>query len=286
MRILILSAICILTVACAVAQPATDIYLFDLELTASTVVLSNPKNITKRAGYDNQPHFHPEQSLLYFVSADTTGATDIFEFNYTTGQQRRITQTSDREYSPTVTPDKKHLSCILQTAKGAQHLVRYPIAGGNADTLINDKVVGYHAWATPDKVLIFTLPQPFKLELVDIASGQDTTIAESIGRSIHRAPRGLMSFVKKVADNDYEIRLLNANTLEVLTLSKALPGVEHDMAWTPDGKALMSEGTNLYFNSGDTWIRAEFSGGMAPGIISRIAVSPDAKKIALVIAEK
>ena len=41
----------------AVAQPNTEVYLFDLDRTDGKINLSNPKNISNNEGYDNQPSF-------------------------------------------------------------------------------------------------------------------------------------------------------------------------------------------------------------------------------------
>ncbi len=150
------------------AQPATDIYLFNIKSKRSQVLLENPQNITIHPGYDNQPFFHPTEPLLYFAAANNEGRTDIIEFNLKSKTTRTITETYDREYSPTVTPDRKYLSCILQTDSGKQHLVRYPIEGGKADTLVNDLVVGYHAWLSENTLSMFVLPQPSKLVIRDL----------------------------------------------------------------------------------------------------------------------
>src|SRR5690349_13117285 len=108
-RILIL-CLCVVTALQAQQIPGSEIYLFDLKNGKDGIVLSNPKNITNHSGYDNQPFFHPEKPLLYFSSANEDTRTDIVEYDLTTGTFRKITSTQEREYSPTVTPDKKFIS--------------------------------------------------------------------------------------------------------------------------------------------------------------------------------
>jgi Tol biopolymer transport system component len=287
-RILILL---IFSISSAVAQPpGTEIYLFDLKVKSGKVILRNPKNITNRKGYDNQPFFHPEKGVLYFVSADEEGRTDIMEYNYTSGETKKFATTHDREYSPIVTPDKQFISCILQRDSGAQDLVKYPIAGGEPQVLINDLTVGYHAWADPGQVVVFTLPRPFKLQLVDVASKQYTVVATEIGRSIHKIPRqNAISFLQKVKDDEWVINKLNPTTKEVSLIAKSLPGNEHDMAWTPDGKMIMSKDKELFvFSPGkqDGWTPVVITSEVALSTLSRLAISPDGKKIALVVSEQ
>lgn len=287
MRSLIIYILVATTIA-VVAQPATDIHLYDLVTTDSVLLLSNGKNITPRAGYDNQPHFHQKKPLLFFVSADAQGRTDIFEHNYRKGRERRVTQTHDKEYSPTLTPDGRFLSCILQKDNGAQYLVKYPVRGGGADTLINNRIIGYHAWVNERQVLVFTLPQPFNLELIDVTTGIAHTLTDSIGRSLHRIPGTRnMSFIQRTPANDFEIRMLEVAPVRISTIAKALPGTEHDMAWTPDKKILMSSGKDLFVldQLSGAWKKVKFTGTTPAGNITRIAVSADGKKIALVISE-
>src|SRR5262245_13514026 len=110
----------VLSLSSAQAQPGSEIYLFDLSLKKSSVALKNPVNITGRVGYDNQPYFHPDLPLIFFTSADTSGRTDIRSYDYKKKTLIVITESPEREYSPTVTPDKGHLSCIIQRDNGAQ----------------------------------------------------------------------------------------------------------------------------------------------------------------------
>jgi len=61
-------------------------------------------NITNHKGYDNQPYFHPDEPVIYYSSFNEEGRSDIKSYNYKTGVTSNITTTSEREYSPTVTP--------------------------------------------------------------------------------------------------------------------------------------------------------------------------------------
>ncbi len=66
----------------AFGQPGTEIYLFDMKVKKGTVFITNPRNITHRPGYDNQPFFHPDEPLIYYAAADTSGRTDIMVYDY------------------------------------------------------------------------------------------------------------------------------------------------------------------------------------------------------------
>lgn len=273
----------------AASQPGTEIFLFDLKKKQGVYRLENGRNITNRPGYDNQPFFHPDKPLLFFVAADGDGRTDIFKYDYETDVQTQVTRTSEREYSPTVTPDKKYISCIIQKDDGAQDLGRYPIDGGAAEILIDNLVVGYHAWIDDDRLAVFVLPRPFRLHLVDLTKDKDTVMAQDIGRSLNRVPgTEAISFVQKDGD-EWTIRKLDGETGTMSVLTKSISTAEHDMTWTPNGYIIMSDGNKLYYWSPEsedgTWTEITFREDRPSQSISRIAVSADGRLIALVINE-
>ncbi len=267
--------------------PGTDIYLFDLKKKKGTIVLSNPANITARPGYDNQPFFHPDKPLLYYASADATGRTDILEYNYETGTTRKLTETPEREYSPTVTPDKKFISCIIQRDNGAQDLGKYPIDGGVPVVLIKNLTVGYHAWMDEKRLIAFILPQPFTLQLVDVETGEATILAENIGRSLHKIPKeNAMSFVQQQPDKTWVIKKLNTGNLAVTTLAALSTEKEPLLTWTPDGTLLRSMELEIYAmkpGKNKTWNKVEIQTALTG--ISRMAVNPRGDKMAIVVSE-
>lgn len=278
--------LCFVTSLYAQQPPGTEIYVFDLSIKKSKVKISNPQNITNRPGYDNQPFFHPDKTLIYYTSAAADGKTDIKEYNYTTKATRNITTTSDREYSPTVTPDKLFLSCIIQRDNGAQDLGKYPINGGEPEVLINTLTVGYHAWINQDELLLFVLGDTMTLHRVNLTSRKDETIAQNIGRSLHAIPQSkAMSFVQKVLEKEWFIKKINEDG-SLTTIKSTLPGRE-DLAWTPDGKIFMSDGKGLFYywpGKQESWQPIELP-AFATGTITRLAISSTGNKLAIVVSE-
>jgi hypothetical protein len=290
MKKLLVPVWCLVSVGIQAQQPpATDIYLFDLVQRKGTVTLRNPKNITSRPGYDNQPFFHPDKPLLYYASADDSGRTDIIEYNYQTHASRKFTTTPEREYSPTVTPDKKFISCILQRDNGAQDLVKYPIAGGDPVVVINNLTVGYHAWADNEHLIAFILPQPFTLQWVDVKNQTKKVVAENIGRSLHKIPREKdLSFVQQQPDKTWVIRKLSLPALSVTDLAAITTEKEPLISWTADGKILRSDDWKIYFlepGASAEWKQADIQSLLPLKGITRMAVSQSGKKIAVVVEE-
>jgi hypothetical protein len=274
-------------VAYAQQPPGSEIYLLDITVKKSGVTVSNPQNLTNKPGYDNQPFFHPDKQLLYYTSANTEGKTDLMEYNLKSKVSKNLITTSDREYSPTVTPDKKFLSCIIQRDDGAQDLGRYPIDGGAPEVLINSLKVGYHAWIDSENLLLFVLGDTMTLHRYTVGSKKDIIIASRPGRSLHKVPKSsAMSFVHKLSESEWLIKKLNTDgSIEVIT--STLPGRE-DLTWTPDGKIIISDGKKLfYYHPGKTatWIEIEMPHSMPAGTITRLAVSPKGNQLAFVVSE-
>ncbi len=267
--------------------PGADIYLFDVRVKKGVVSMTNPKNISNKPGYDNQPFFHPDKPLLYYASANEEGRTDIVEYDYASGTSRKITETPEREYSPTVTPDKKFLSCIIQRDNGAQDLGKYPVDGGVPTIIIDNLTVGYHAWMDEDRLIAFILSQPFTLQLIELTTGKATVLAEHIGRSLHKIPnQAAMSFVQQMPDKSWTIKRLDTKTLAVTDIVSVSTEKEPIITWTPDGYLLRSDDQSIYYIKPDKkqdWKRAE--NATLSGNFSRMAMNKTGSKIAIVVSE-
>lgn len=279
----ILFFLCFLSVF-AQQPPATEIYLLDLKVKKNSVSISSPRNITNHPGYDNQPFFHPDKSIIYYTSADETGNTDIVSFDFALNKTTQLTKTIEKEYSPTVTPDKQYLSCIIQREGGAQDLGKYPIEGGEPIILIDSLIVGYHVWVDEQFIIAFVLGEPTTLQLINLKNKESTRLANKPGRSLHQIPgTSLISFVDKSTD----VWVIKKYMSVVTTITTTLPGRE-DLAWTPDKKIVMSDGKKLFFyNSVDNngWQEITLPDGMPAGSITRLAINKKGDKLAFVVSE-
>lgn len=272
------------------AQAGSEIYLFDLSAKKDRVSIDDPVNITSRKGYDNQPSFHPEEPIIYYASFNEDGRSDIRSYNYKTKESKAITTTPEREYSPTVTPDQDHLSCIIQRDNNAQDLGKYPIGGGAPSVIIDNLVVGYHVWADNSHIALFVLGTPNTLHYMRLPTQKDTIIAEGIGHSLHKIPgETAFSFVHKVSAEQWLIKKLDTHSMKVSTIAPTLAKRE-DLCWLPDGRIVMSDGTKLFFlvpGQSAEWQEVIVSTPtQALKGITRLAVSPDGKKLVVVVAEE
>jgi hypothetical protein len=271
------------------AQTGSEILLFDLKIKKNKITISNPKNITNHPGYDNQPSFNRDEPLVYYSSFNDDGRSDIKSYNYQTGVTASVTTTNEREYSPTQTPDKNYLSCIIQRDNGAQNLGKYPLAGGDPYVIIDNLIVGYHVWADNSHLALFILGDPNTLHYLRLPTKADTVLAQNIGRSLHQIPgERAISFIQKTSQTDWLIKKLDTESMAISTLANTLPGRE-DITWTPDGRIITSDGSKIFIlnpKKDKTWSEIPLTSGreLLKGV-TRLAVNLKGDKLAVVISE-
>ena len=280
------------------APPATEVFVAPLTMAGEKVSVGTPENISNSPGYDNQPFFAPDGRALFFTSArgsisSKCGSpqTDVYRFDLQDRAVARVTETPDCEYSPTVTPDGKHLSVIQVEPDGTQRLWRFTIDGTNPAVILSDvKPVGYHAWVNHKTVALFVLGQPPTLQIADTGTGKAEVAATTVGQSIHRMPDGGISFVQQPAEGAQEpptIMRLSIENGKVVTkpLTAAVRGATQvHVAWAPDGTLFMAhEGALHAWKAGrDDWRRVADLAALGLRNVTRLAISPKADRIAIV----
>ncbi|GAB2524227.1 TolB family protein [Spirosoma aerophilum] len=271
----------------AQSPPDADIFLVDISLSKQAVRVGKPVNVTQRKGYDNQPSFTPDGKAILYTSMREDGQTDIYRYDLQQKSTTQLTRTTESEYSPLVTPDRKFFSVIRVEKDKTQRLWKFPISGAGEPTLVlpTVKPVGYHCWLTPDRLALFILGTPHSLQLAQVSTGDTLRIEGNIGRCILKIPgKNAISFVHKRTPTDWDINQLDLQTRQITTLGRTLPGSE-DYVWTPDGTVLMCQGAMLYqlnpANASNWTPLTDFS---AEGIrqLTRMAIDGDGKKLALV----
>ena len=266
------------------AQPATEVYIFDLKF-GEEMNISNPVNVSNRKGYDNQPHFLEDGSLLFVSSIN--GQTDVY--HYSDGASRQITATPGGEYSPTPVPEGQYFSTILLEPDGTQLLWKYAYdANVNKPILLASGLkVGYHAWVSNNQIVAFVLGEPNTMQLIDISTGKSAIIGESIGRSLHKIPgTNSFSYIQNNGNDSSEIRSYDLETGKSEHLIQCVENSQ-DCTWAQNGTLIMGSGSKLFgWKKGMTeWkLMADIAEFNLDGI-TRLAVNKDMTKIALVVSE-
>jgi len=268
----------------SLAQPNTEVYLFDLISEDNDYILENKKNISNNEGYDNQPSFYNDNQILF--AASRNGQTDIATYNVRDNKIIWINATGQgSEYSPTKIPEKKAVSAIRLDTTGLQRLYQYDFKSGRDMELVKDLVIGYHTWVNQDMIASAVLADGgLNLVISNLKTKTNNTLQKKIGRSLHKIPNSnRISYISK-ENEQWEIRSIDPvtgiNTKIINTVSNT-----EDMCWLINGTILMPKNNNIYkFNPETDQNWSVFTSFDDPNLwnISRITTNAISNKLVLV----
>lgn len=266
------------------AQTDTEVYLADLNRKDGKILLSNIKNISNNEGYDNQPSFYDDHTIIY--AATRNGQTDIATYDLNTGITTWITNTPNgSEYSPLRIPYTADISAVRLDKNGLQRLYTYDISNGSSKEILKDVKVGYHVWFSD--TMLFTsvlVANRMDLTLNNLTDFSATLIQKNVGRSLHNIPNSnLISYI----DKNGEFPLIKSYDLAKgasKEINRMLPEKE-DTAWLSDGSLIIPNGNailKLLPNTDTDWNTLHRFEEKAINGISRMTISPDGKHMAMV----
>ncbi len=268
------------------AQSNTEVYLSDIVKSNEKIELTNLKNISNNKGYDNQPSFYDNNTILFSSTRNTQ--TDIKIYNIKREDNSWITNTSfGSEYSPLKIPQENGISAIRLDDNGLQRLYKYDLSNGESTVLIKDLKVGYHSWYNK-KILVSSVLVEGSMDLVvsNLIKNTNQTAHKNVGRSLHKIPNSnLISFISN-ENKISTIKSLNPITGDIKTI-KSLPIQISDMCWLSQNIALIPNGkiiAQLNTVTDSLSVLHNFTEDQI-NEISRIAVSDDGKHLAFVSEE-
>ncbi|WP_218134026.1 nuclear transport factor 2 family protein [Tenacibaculum sp. MAR_2009_124] len=264
----------------------TEVYLVDIKKDENkTLKLSNPINISNNEGYDSQPYFYDENTIIF--SSERDGYPDIRKYHLDSQQAFFINSTKlGGEYSPQRIPNSNDVSAVRLDSDGKQAIYKYDYVSGENTMLIKDFVVAYPTWYNKSTLISSVIiNDSLHLYKSDVKKGKNYFITKQTGRSIHKIPNSkLISFTKRVGKS-WQVWSLNPNSLK----TEKIVNIDNsqDVCWLPNGILLIASGNRLLqFNpKKDTTptLFHEFKNKIDN--ISRITVNNNGTKLAMV-AEK
>ena len=285
--------------------PNTEIYLAEISFPANKFTISAAKNITQNMGYDNQPHFLPgNNSLLYTSVRDVESEnpqSDIYAYTFESDSTSQITDTPENEYSPTLTPNGETVSVVRIDMDGEQRLWEFPISSTTVTNVDYGQVfpeitrVGYHVWRNQNEAYLFLVDENSEGDehtLVKASRGLNDIelITSKIGRSLTMQPgNDALIFVDKTFEGMWNIKRYDIEKQFSEILLSTLDGSE-DLVWLDDSHLLMAKDQNIFMHTVDDkyadWLKIADAESLGiSGEITRLAVSPDQKYIAIVVTE-
>ena len=266
------------------AQPETEVFLMDISTTESGISIENIRNVSNRSGYDNQPSFYDNNTLIYAGSRD--GATDIASLHIPTFKESWMNlPTEGGEYSPLRIPNSQNITAVRLDPDGLQRLYKYPIPDKPSELLIEDLQVAYYAYAN-EQAILATVLSTDRLDLVyvNLQKKKIDTILEGSGRSIHKIPgKEAMSYTATNEEDNLDIYQFDLEDRESYFICQLPIGIQ-DHIWLDDSKLLLGSGSQLFlydlFGNGDWKKVADLSEAKIKDI-TRLALSPDGTKLAV-----
>lgn len=265
------------------SQPNTEVFLFDLNSTNGKLELSNFKNISNNEGYDNQPSFLDDSTILF--ASTRNGQTDILEYTISNGNKKWLCNTEGGEYSPLKIPNQNAISAIRLDTDGKQLLYRYDIETGMSKPLMDTLVVGYHAWFDKNTIVSSVLEGDIlSVYVSNLETHKNRKMDENVGRSLHKIPKSnLVSYISKKT-TIWTINALNPLSGDIKFIANTLPKTE-DMVWLNATTILMGKGNKIYkFNikTDTNWVELASLQDNNINNITRLALSHNRKKLAVV----
>ncbi len=192
--------LCVLLSCFLKAQlPDTDVWLFKLEKTKTDLKPGDPKNITKRTGYDNQPSFSNDSKKIYYVSIREDKQSDIYIYDIGSEKTVQLTKTKESEYSPVLTPDSKYLNSVVVEADSAQRIHFINSLTGISDKKFETDSVGYYTFLNADTVLYYKLTNPHSLRFYVKSTNEDKWLGNDPTRAFKTINRH--TFIYGVKDS-------------------------------------------------------------------------------------
>ena len=277
----------LLTPIYVLAQPDTEVFLMDIDFSEENFSISNFKNISNNKGYDNQPSFLNNQTLIF--GKNNGKATDIATYNISENTTQWYHPTTlGGEYSPQAIPNTNHIAAVRLDPDGKQRLYIYTPTGSKE--LIKDVEVAYYAFHDDKKIVASILANgQLDLVIIDIPQQKTHSYIENTGRSIHKIPNtNSVSYTTINEQKNHDIYTLNIDETGESFFICQLPEGVQDYAWLNKNTLICGYGDQLFFYDlfGDgQWKKAANLFPKSIKNITRLAMSPNGKQMALV-AEK
>ncbi|MFQ5563676.1 MAG: TolB family protein [Parvularculaceae bacterium] len=265
--------------------PDTDILIGQLTSTGEGAIsVVDIEKAVAGPGYQNQPAMlGPGQGRFYYVTENVSGKTDIWVYDYNTGERIQLTDTPRKsEFSPKPAPGGR-LSFIQESEDGTVTRVHTIDEIGEAgDAVIDFSPVGYYEWLDNGATLaVYYRSATPALYLINVADSDARRIFEGVGRSFQPSPDGTTLYAS-LADKDGRHGLVQVEAASGTVQSIiALPENAQDfrLIFGDDGSpaiVLSADGGRLLafnFDGEQKWRVAADIDAIGYGDISRIAVA-------------
>jgi hypothetical protein len=259
----------------------TEVWVGAVDLRDGFTV-SDLKNISNHPGYDNQPSFLPASNALYFTTeaeslSETGQGVHAVRYDLRTGRATPLPLALG--FSPT--PAERGRIMLLREGDVRLH----DAAGKPLRTLTQSKSAGYFTRFEDGAWVLFMNDKDRRIVLYDPATHALETMATGAITAPYRVPGArAVSFVVQEKET-LTLHRLDVDAKQVTTLATIPFPTGGHHTWTPRGTIFIASAGTIYEwdpKHPDSWRSIHHFDEPDLQGITRIALSPDAKRIALV----
>ena len=270
------------------SPPNSEIHVFDLNYKNGNYSLTKGMNISNNRGYDNQPYFTSKSQTLLFVSMRDGKQTDIYEYDLKTQQTNQLTNTPFSEYSPKVSDNNNSITFVSEGGDPYQSVWQMNRKTGDYSWVLNSKEpVGYYHINHNSGDVLFWSRYGWSVQHLNLKRNESRFVS---GNAIPSSPKQIpdsnrFSFVHRQTNGEVWIKSFNPKDFSITPIAP-IYGNNTDYNWAPNGDILRAEDNILYVwkngQKAQGWKKVQDLNQYFKGKISRLAISSDGKKIALV----
>jgi hypothetical protein len=243
---------------------------------AATFTVSKLTNVSNHAGYDNQPTFLPDGNSLIYTSqvgdmAETGQGVEAVLVDLRTGA---VTPTRVRGFSPT--PFEGGLLVLREG-----DVWKHALTGGEGVEMTAVDRAGYFTRFDERTWVLFMNDEQRRIAIYDAKTKALETVATGAITAPYRVPGARAVTFVTATDDARTLHRLDLATKKVTALSTIPFKTGGHHVWTARGSLLMASG-NAIHEWKDGWKEVWRTDHPDLQSISRIALSPNADRIALV----
>ncbi|RXG30409.1 TolB-like translocation protein [Leeuwenhoekiella palythoae] len=268
------------------AQENTEVFLFEIKTTPTTIEIVNGKNISQNAGYDNQPSFYDESTLLYSRTQDSLTTIGVYDIS-TSKTSVFTNEPNSGFFSAQRIPNTETIVAVRQDPEGRQRLAQYDFQTKAFKKLLDSSQVGYFSFYDQQTFIASVLqPNQMDLFLINIEKGTSESIITNSGRSVQKIPNSnSMSYTVENETKNMDLYTLDFSGDEPTSYFVCeMPIGRQDYTWLDENRILVGSGDSLFVYDlfGEpAWTFAASLNSYGIKNITRMTVSPDGKYLAV-----
>ncbi len=266
----------------------SEIYLYELQVKNGSYQISNGQNITNNPGYDNQPYFTNDNKSILFASNRDGKQTDIYSYSLAKKATTQLTFTPHNEFSPKAIVASNDISFVTEGENPYQSVWRLNRQTGKSTWMLNSiEPVGYYSANMVTGDVLFWSRYGYSVQYLNTKRNESRFVSgNALASSPQKIPNSRkFSFVHRQTNGEIWIKAFEPKDFSITPIAP-IYGSNIDYTWTPNGDILRVENNQLYLWSSQDkhkqWRKTQDLSALFSGQISRLAISPNGKKIALV----